>query len=157
MDEPRIKHLEFIQGVVNRLSTNSFLLKGWTVLIVTALLSFAVNQGSLGLGLFSIVPLAVFWGLDGYFLWEERKYRAHYERVRKNTDIPVNFDMNASDLSIDVGGWISATFSKTLVAFHGIILLSIIAAASYELGLFQWLRESSSASTIQMTPGEQAK
>ena len=30
------KHLKFIQGVINRLATNPFRLKGWTVVLVGA-------------------------------------------------------------------------------------------------------------------------
>ena len=39
--ERKGKHLEFIQGTVNRLSTNSFLLKGWSVVLVSALFALA--------------------------------------------------------------------------------------------------------------------
>ena len=34
-----VKHLEFIQGVVNRLGGNSFLLKGWSMTVLAAVLS----------------------------------------------------------------------------------------------------------------------
>ncbi|MGR3794008.1 hypothetical protein [Vannielia sp. SX4] len=156
-EEHRVKHLEFIQGVINRLSTNSFLLKGWTVVLVAALLSFAVSEDNAGLGLFTIIPLLVFWGLDGYFLWEERKYRKHYNRVRLKAINEIDFCMNVADLTPEVGRWLKATFSKTLVAFHGILLLSIIAAVTYEIGGFSWLRGYFSASITQTTTGEQAK
>ena len=33
----KLSHLEMIQGIVNRLSQNSFLLKGWTVVLVSGL------------------------------------------------------------------------------------------------------------------------
>lgn len=154
LDEYRVKHLEFIQGVINRLSTNSFLLKGWTVLIVAALLSFSLSENSRILAGFSLLPLMVFWGLDGYFLWEERKCRKHFDRVRKGLDSPVDFSMDASDLVGDTGGWLKATFSKTLVAFHGIVLLSIIATSALELGGFKWLLGASTVSTMQTTLGE---
>ena len=29
--QQKLKHLEFIQGVINRLATNSFQMKGWSV------------------------------------------------------------------------------------------------------------------------------
>ena len=32
--QQKLKHLEFIQGVINRLATNSFLMKGWSVVLV---------------------------------------------------------------------------------------------------------------------------
>ena len=34
--EQVIKHLEIIQGVVNRLASNSFLIKGWSMTILSA-------------------------------------------------------------------------------------------------------------------------
>ena len=34
--ESKYKHLELIQGVINRLSSSSFLLKGWSVVFVSA-------------------------------------------------------------------------------------------------------------------------
>lgn len=40
----KVKHLEFIQGVVNRLSTDSFLLKGWSVVLVSALFALSASQ-----------------------------------------------------------------------------------------------------------------
>lgn len=156
-DDQRIKHLELIQAVINRLSTNSFLLKGWTVVIVTALLSFSISEGSTTLAVFTLLPLLVFWGLDGFFLWEERKYRAHYERVRIGVDQPVDFSMKASDLPDIAGSWSRSVFSKTLVPFHGIILISIIAATLVETGAISWLSEHFSHSTTKMTTGVQHK
>ena len=32
----KIKHLEFIQGVINRLASDSFRMKGWSVVLVAA-------------------------------------------------------------------------------------------------------------------------
>jgi hypothetical protein len=37
MDENKRKHLEFIQGVITRMNTSSFLIKGWTITLVSAL------------------------------------------------------------------------------------------------------------------------
>ncbi|MDE0313355.1 MAG: hypothetical protein OXM61_00505, partial [Candidatus Poribacteria bacterium] len=39
----KLKHLELIENVINRLAKNSFFLKGWTVIFVTALLGFAAK------------------------------------------------------------------------------------------------------------------
>ncbi len=37
-NEQKHKHLELIQGVINRLSTNPFLLKGWSVVLILAVI-----------------------------------------------------------------------------------------------------------------------
>ncbi len=76
--EIKTKHLEMIQGVINRLSTNAFLLKGWTVVLVSAFFALSVRASNPAFIFLAYIPAFVFWGLDGYFLWEEKKFRALY-------------------------------------------------------------------------------
>jgi len=40
---PKEKHLVLLQDVIKRLAGNSFLIKGWSVTLVTALLGLAVD------------------------------------------------------------------------------------------------------------------
>ena len=71
--EKKIKHMEFIQGVINRLSQNSFLLKGWSVvLIISALFALSASDSKPAFLYLAYIPAIIFWGLDGYFLWEEK-------------------------------------------------------------------------------------
>ena len=46
--EAKLKHLEFIQGVINHLATNSFRIKGWAVVLVSALLVLLARKESIG-------------------------------------------------------------------------------------------------------------
>ena len=39
MSEDKLKHLEFIQNIITRMNTNSFLIKGWAVTIASAILA----------------------------------------------------------------------------------------------------------------------
>ena len=94
--EPKLKHLEFIQGVVNRLASDSFRLKGWAVVLVAALFVLLVGHGRIELAAIGIVPVLLFWGLDGYFLWQERLFRALYDHVRELEDGEVDFSMNTN-------------------------------------------------------------
>ena len=89
--EPKLKHLEFIQGVVNRLASDSFRLKGWAVVLVAALFVLLIGQGRIELAAIGIVPVLLFWGLDGYFLWQERLFRALYDHVRELKNGEVDF------------------------------------------------------------------
>ena len=41
----KIKHLEFIQGVINRLASDSFRMKGWCVVLVAALFILMAREG----------------------------------------------------------------------------------------------------------------
>ena len=122
--EARLKHLEFIQGVVNRLAANSFRLKGWTVVLVSAGVVLLVREGHPDVAPAIMGPVAVFWGLDGYFLWQERLFRALYDHVRQ-------IDGDGTDFSMDIRPfktsrertWLCATFSRTLVAFYGSMIV----------------------------------
>ena len=130
--EAKLKHLEFIQGVVNRLASASFQMKGWSVVLVSALLVLGARAGSFEAGVVSLFPILVFWGLDGYFLSRERLFRKLYDHVRQTG---ANKDL---DVSMEVGGlkskgrfwsrdWCSAVLSRTLLPFYGMLaLLSVL-------------------------------
>ncbi len=89
-----VKHLEFIQGIINRLGGNAFLLKGWsmTVLVAGSLLMVRIRPDKPLLALTLLIPVLGFWLLDAYFLWQERLFRAEYDRVRQQND--TDFEMN---------------------------------------------------------------
>ena len=78
----RQKHLELIQGVINRFSKDSFLLKGWSVTLVSALFALSVSNCQTILIYFAYIPTTVLWGLDGFFLWQEELFRKLYNCVR---------------------------------------------------------------------------
>lgn len=130
--ERKLKHLDFIQGVVNRLSTNSFLLKGWSVVLVSALIALGSQNGSPNYVYLALLPGFVLWGLDGYFLWQERLYRRLYERVREKEPDSIDFCMNTKPVKNDVKGWISAIVSPTLLVFHGVLIVSILVVMYFE-------------------------
>ncbi len=122
----KLKHLEFIQGVINRLSTNSFLLKGWSVVLVAALFALAANSANLNFILLAYIPAVIFWGLDGYFLWQERLYRGLYDQVRGKEPDEIDFSMDTKDVLDEDDGWIWAVFSKTLIPFHSVLIGAIL-------------------------------
>ncbi len=123
-----VKHLEFIQGIVNRLGSNAFLLKGWsmTVLIAGALLIVRLQPDQPQLALTLLVPVFGFWVLDAYFLWQERLFRAEYDRVRQQDE--TDFAMNPGQHKDKPKHSWPATFrSVTLVIFYGIEILFVLA------------------------------
>lgn len=123
--EAKIKHLEFIQGVINRLSTNSFLLKGWSVVLIAALFALGAENAATGYFYLALIPALLFWGLDGYFLWQERRYRKLFDKIRQTDPQSIDFSMDTSPFSKESRGWVSATFSMTLVVFHGVLIFAI--------------------------------
>ncbi len=83
-NESRIRYLEAIQRVIDRLSNISFILKGWAVSLVAGLMALAASGSNQGYVLIAYIPIAVFWFLDAYFLMMERQYR---ELFNRNTDL----------------------------------------------------------------------
>ncbi|WP_253709670.1 hypothetical protein [Treponema sp. OMZ 799] len=103
----------------------SFMIKGWAIAIATAGITLLSKQEIRFLYCFPVFILIIgLWALDGFFLSQERMYRALYNKVRKedNTD----FDMNASVFNTGKNSWVCSTFSKTLLLFYGIIFAAVI-------------------------------
>ena len=121
----KLKHLDFIQGVVNRLSTNSFLLKGWSVVLVSALFALSAGNSNVNFVFLAYIPAIAFWGLDGYFLSLERAYRRLYEKVRKLEPDEIDFSMDFRATQDNPANWVSAFLSKTLIIFHGSLLVAV--------------------------------
>ncbi len=69
--EKTIAHLGFIQGIITRMGTNSFLLKGWSVTLVAAMFALAVKDADKSFMLIAYFPVFVFWALDASFLHQE--------------------------------------------------------------------------------------
>jgi hypothetical protein len=77
------EHLEMIQAVISRMGSNSFAIKTWTVGLVAALLTFAAEKDGTGSRvLVALVPVAIFWYLDAFYLRQERLFRRLYDAVR---------------------------------------------------------------------------
>jgi hypothetical protein len=119
-------HLGMIQRVVNRLSSNSFLLKGWSVVLVSAMFALAAKDSKMIFIYLAYFPAISFWGLDGYFLHQERLFRALYDHVRILDEKNIDFSMNISIIENKVDSWAAVTRSKTLLVFHGVIVVTIV-------------------------------
>ncbi len=124
--ESKLKHLELIQGVINRMAGNSFLLKGWSVTLISALFALAAKDSNQFFIYLAYFPCVAFWGLDGYFLWQERMYRKLYKKVTETAPESIDFDMNAKKYKKEVDSWFSVCFSVTLRMFHGVIFGVIV-------------------------------
>lgn len=57
--DKKISHLNMIQGVITRMGTNSFALKGWTVGIMIAIYAFA-GKSNVKAVIVTLMPLIVF-------------------------------------------------------------------------------------------------
>jgi hypothetical protein len=83
------KHLDHLQGVITRHNSNSFMIKGWTITICTAILALAGTWKEPILSLIALVPISVFWILDSFYLANERCFVSLYNAVVNGNNLIV--------------------------------------------------------------------
>lgn len=135
--EHTVKHLEMIQGVINRLANNSFLLKGWSVTLAAALVGVSANESVPWFALAAVLPAISFWLLDAYYLRQERLYRALYDAVRAPTAAESGlgaFTLSTRGFETKVDTLIGTMFATTIMGIHG-PTLGVALAASLILGV----------------------
>jgi len=129
-----VKHLEFIQGVVNRMGSNSFQMKGWMITIVSALLALYSGSSNKSFLLFAILPTLLFWYLDSYYLQQERKFRGLYNDVAKVSENPKEIKPFAMPLNLYTGGkyslWDVFT-SETVLPLYAFVIVALLVVSFF--------------------------
>ena len=121
IEEAKIRYLEMIQGIINRMAGNSFALKGWAVTLISGIFVLAGKDTDIMYFLVAYIPVVVFWFLDAYYLLQERLYRALYEKVRRiNNEKDIDFSLKATsnEFESDKNCFCSCLFSKTILGFY---------------------------------------
>ena len=129
--EAKVKHLEMIQAIISRMAHNSFLIKGWSVTLTVAIFVLAGNESGSKMVFLALLPAVIFWGLDGYFLRQERLFRKLYDEVRVLEESEITFSMNTAPYQNETASWFAVVFSETLFAFHIPIVAVILIAGIY--------------------------
>lgn len=131
----KIKHLEMIQALINRMSSNSFMLKGWAVTLVAGIFALSAKDADKRFFLVAYLPILIFWFLDAYYLWQEKIYRCLYDEVRLKPNDKIDFNMNTYKIKLSKNTLFFRTMlSITVVGFYvplalfstGIVLISLI-------------------------------
>ena len=132
------KEIDLIQACIVRMDQNSFMIKGWAFMLVTALITLASENLELyvlcAIGNFIFL---VFWFLDAFFLKMEKLYRFKYEWIiaeRPKGNREYLYDLNPYQSRTWTAGKkeplvISVMLSKphTLLMFYGIpIFIGIV-------------------------------
>lgn len=114
------QELEQIQNIIDRLASNSFKVKGWTVTLVVVTLLFRTKDLHLAV---AFIPLIGFWYLDAYFLRQEKRFRELYDWVRQNrqdTDAEL-FNMDPTRVDGELSPVRYYMLNKSLIIFYGTI------------------------------------
>jgi len=126
--EKKLKHLEMIQNIINRMASNSFLVKGWCITLVSAVFVLSGKDANTMFIAVAFFPLLMFWILDAYFLRQERLFRKLYDKVRNTDESSIDFSMNTAPFTAEVASWLAVAFSQTLLLFYGAIVVAILLA-----------------------------
>jgi hypothetical protein len=114
-------------------------MKGWSITLVSALFALAAKEANVRYAALALLPALCFWGLDAYYLREERLFRKLYDAVRNGKavgDPPSvigNFSMNTSLLTASVKSWKRTLFSRTTFWLHFPIVLAVVIVIIYAL------------------------
>ena len=124
--EGKIRHLELVQGIISRMANNSFMLKGWAVTLVFGIFVLAGKDTDKLYFLVAYLPVIVFWGLDAYYLFQERLYRSLYDKVRQTDENTIDFSLKATtqEFNSDGNNYFNCLFSVTELWFY--IPLSVV-------------------------------
>jgi hypothetical protein len=119
--EAKLKHLEFIQSAIGRMSTNSFLFKGWAITIATGLSAVGAANTKIALLIIALITTLLFWGLDAYYLWLERGFVALHRQVAAKSEDKIDFAM-AIDKRNAARNWLRTCWRPHLWAFYGAMI-----------------------------------
>ena len=136
MQYERVAHLQMIQGVISRMAQNSFAIKNWLVILLSALIAIAAKEKSREILEAALFPTLLLWGLDGYYLRQERLFRKLYEWVCSAGEAALRrqpYTMNTKSFIGNVKSWFRTCFSVTVwpLYFPGLFLL---------LGAICWMK-----------------
>jgi hypothetical protein len=131
----QLKRLDHLQSIVQRIAGNCFLLKGWAVTLVSAILGFGVSDAptSISLSYLGLLPAFLFWGLDGYYLALERKLRGLYNFAAAalctssySNSAPNSLDLSISPDKVSRYDWFSATIHGSTSVVYLVLLGCIL-------------------------------
>lgn len=121
------KETEIIQGIIKRKSTDSFLIKGWTVTLIVATL---ILQGDKFQVLVAFIPLISFWFLDAHYQQQIKLYKKLYkwDILNRMKSEEYLFDMNAKDrFKNQVPSRPLIMLSDKLISFYGAMIILTVA------------------------------
>jgi hypothetical protein len=124
------KHFDYLQAIITRMNTNSFMIKGWTVTIVSALLALAASTKNTLYLQIAYFPVLMFWILDSFYLTQERKFRILYQEATTDPSKVAAYSLKTDIVSVNKDKstkYFNVFFSPTILPFY--LLLVIIIAA----------------------------
>lgn len=126
-------HLQILQGVIQRMASNSTSCKAWCITIVSAILVLIADKGKPELAWLALLPSLLFLALDAYYLALERAFRASYNAFVSKLHTG---QINVEDVYsvIPKGGMskhqLDALKSFSVWGFYGALVVLVVLAKS---------------------------
>jgi hypothetical protein len=115
--ELRMKQLEILQSIINRMAGYGSAHKNYCITLTTAICGAAVTLQRPALALLSLIPIMVFWLLDTQYLRVERRFRKLFKAVaQEGWETTPTFDFNPNGVS-GVSFW-SCAISWSVLVFY---------------------------------------
>lgn len=123
--ELRLKQLEMLQGIINRMAGYGSAHKNYCITITTAICGAAVTLERPSLVLMSLIPILVFWLMDTQYLRVERRFRRLFMvAAQQKWEMPPDFDFNLNSVS-GVSFW-SCAVSWSVMVFYLPTTISVV-------------------------------
>lgn len=127
-EEVRLRYLADTHAIIARLSQNSFVIRGWSVTLVSIIVALVTTQRPIGtaLTLLAVPPALIFWALDAYYVRRERLFRRLYGEIGASFAPgggpgPRLFDMATDRYRSAVPG-----YGRTLAAGHVAVIPAML-------------------------------
>lgn len=123
------KEIDLIQNCIQRMSNNSFLIKGWLITIIAGVVTLSHENMNVSIFLILVFATIIFWGLDAFFLRTEKKYRKMYTWMleqRKLDSRELQYDLEPKRFDNQVESVLKLMFSPTLAGFYLCVLIAVI-------------------------------
>jgi hypothetical protein len=125
MSDPDIKRQEILQSIIARMAQNSFTIKGWAVTVISALLAFGNKDTDRWLAICALYPVVAFWGLDAYYLMQERLFR---DLSKQSAGSGTEFAFKTTPTW---GAFFSAAISVTVIPLYLVPVMMAILIACF--------------------------
>ena len=119
-------YINLIEEIIKRMANNTFIIKGWAITVISALLTIENSfKANFRIDMIIIVVDGAFCFLDCFFLRKERLYRNLYANVikcSKDKEMQIDYyNLNTKLYTNRRTRYINVIFSKSILPLYGIL------------------------------------
>lgn len=128
-EEKKIKHIEMIETIIERMAKNSFQLKGWSMTLIAFVGAISAHGSDKRFILLAFIPIIGFWILDSFYLQQERKYKLLYKNVIAKNENQIDFNLDTRLVTGTIEEMKRLCVCKCMFSITEICFYPVIAAA----------------------------